>query len=115
VLAGIKPGMRVAQEEIFGPVVGILEAGDLNEALAIANDVSYGLSASVFTRDLRTAIRFVEQAEAGMVKANQWTLGAPPQAPFGGFKHSGTGMFREMGKNALDFFTQVKTVTLDGQ
>jgi aldehyde dehydrogenase (NAD+) len=89
--------------------------GDLSEALAIANNVAYGLSASVFTNDLRKAVRFVEQAEAGMLKVNQWTSGAAVQAPFGGFKHSGSGMFREMGKGAIEFYTQIKTVYLDGQ
>lgn len=107
--------MRVAQEEIFGPVISMLEAGDAAEAFAIANNVAYGLSASVFTNDLRKAIRFVEQAEAGMLKVNQWTSGAAVQAPFGGFKHSGSGMFREMGKGAIEFCTQIKTVYLDGQ
>lgn len=115
VLTDVRPDMRVAQEEIFGPVIGVLEAGDLAEAFEIANNVSYGLSAAVFTHDLRQAIRFVEQAEAGMVKVNQWTSGAAVQAPFGGFKNSGSGMFREMGKGAVEFFTQVKTVYLDGQ
>lgn len=115
VLANVRPEMRVAQEEIFGPLISVLEAGDLEEAFAIANNVNYGLSAAVVTNDLRKAIRFVEQAEAGMVKVNQWTSGAPVQAPFGGFKNSGSGMFRELGKGAVEFFTQVKTVYLDGQ
>jgi aldehyde dehydrogenase (NAD+) len=115
VLANVRPDMRIAQEEVFGPVIGVLEAGDLEEAFAIANNVSYGLSASIVTNDLRKAIRFVEQAEAGMVKVNQWTTGASIQAPFGGFKHSGSGMFREMGKGAIEFYTKIKTVYLDGQ
>jgi aldehyde dehydrogenase (NAD+) len=115
VLAQVKPDMRVAQEEIFGPVISVIEAGDAAEAFMIANNVAYGLSAAVFTNDLRRAIRFVQQAEAGMLKVNQWTSGAAVQAPFGGFKHSGSGMFREMGKGAVEFFTQIKTVYLDGQ
>lgn len=115
VLANVRPGMRIAQEEVFGPVIGVIEAGDLEEAFTIANNVSYGLSASIITNDLRKAIRFVERAEAGMVKVNQWTTGASIQAPFGGFKHSGSGMFREMGKGAIDFYTRIKTVYLDGQ
>jgi aldehyde dehydrogenase (NAD+) len=115
VLANVRPDMRIAQEEVFGPVIGVLEAGDLEEAFAIANNVSYGLSAAIVTNDLRKAIRFVEQAEAGMVKVNQWTTGASIQAPFGGFKHSGSGMFREMGKGAIEFYTKIKTVYLDGQ
>ncbi|KPV53470.1 aldehyde dehydrogenase [Kouleothrix aurantiaca] len=115
VIAKITPDMRIAQEEVFGPVVGLLEAGDLEEALAIANNTSYGLSAGIVTTDLRRAIRFAERAEAGMVKVNQGTVGASIQAPFGGFKNSGSGMFREMGKGAVEFFTKVKTVYIDGQ
>ena len=90
-------------------------SGDLEEAFAIANNVSYGLTAGIVTNDLRKAIRFAERAEAGMVKVNQGTVGASIQAPFGGFKHSGSGMFREMGKGAVEFFTKIKTVYLDGQ
>ncbi|MFN8477184.1 MAG: aldehyde dehydrogenase family protein [Kouleothrix sp.] len=115
VLAGLTPNMRIAQEEVFGPVIGLLEAGDMEEALAIANNTSYGLSAGIITTDLRRAIRFAERAEAGMVKVNQGTVGASIQAPFGGFKNSGSGMFREMGKGAVEFFTKVKTVYIDGQ
>lgn len=115
VLANVRPDMRVAQEEIFGPVIGIIPAGDLEEALAIANGVEYGLSASIMTGDVRKAMRFIERAEAGMIKINQPTIGAPVQAPFGGFKSSGSGMFREMGKGAVEFFSQIKTVWIDGQ
>jgi aldehyde dehydrogenase (NAD+) len=115
VLANVRPDMRIAQEEVFGPVVGILEAGDLEEAFAIANNTSYGLSAGIVTNDLRKAIRFAERAEAGMVKVNQGTVGASIQAPFGGFKNSGSGMFREMGKGAIEFFTKIKTIYMDGQ
>jgi 2,5-dioxopentanoate dehydrogenase len=115
VLAHVRPDMRIAQEEVFGPVVGVIEAGDLEEAFAIANNVGYGLSAGIVTTDLRKAIRFAERAEAGMVKVNQGTVGASIQAPFGGFKNSGSGMFREMGKTAVEFYTKIKTVYLDGQ
>ena len=115
VLANVRRDMRIAQEEVFGPVVGVLEAGDLEEAFAIANDISYGLTAGIVTTDLRKAIRFAEQSEVGMVKVNQGTVGASIQAPFGGFKHSGSGMFREMGKGAIEFFTKIKTIYMDGQ
>jgi len=115
VLSGVRPDMRIAQEEVFGPVVGVIEASDLEEAFAIANNTSYGLSAGIVTTDLRQAIRFAERSEAGMVKINQGTVGASIQAPFGGFKNSGSGMFREMGKGAIEFFTKIKTVYLDGQ
>jgi aldehyde dehydrogenase (NAD+) len=115
VIGNVRPDMRIAQEEVFGPVISVIEAGDLEEALAIANNVAYGLSAAIVTNDMRKAIRFVEQAEAGMIKVNQWTTGASIQAPFGGFKQSGSGMFREMGKGAVEFFTRIKTVYFDGQ
>ncbi|HWQ13234.1 MAG TPA: aldehyde dehydrogenase family protein [Roseiflexaceae bacterium] len=115
VLAGVRPEMRVAQEEIFGPVVGVIEAADLEEAFRIANGIEYGLTASIVTNDLRKALRFAERAEAGTLKVNQPTAGLSVQAPFGGFKHSGSGMFREMGKGAVDFYTRIKTVYLDGQ
>ena len=115
VLGGVRPDMRIAQEEVFGPVVGVIEAADLDEAFAIANNVAYGLSAGIVTNDLRRAIRFAERAEAGMIKVNQGTVGASIQAPFGGFKQSGSGMFREMGNGAIEFFTKVKTIYIDGQ
>ena len=115
VLANVRPDMRIAQEEVFGPVIGVLEAGDLEEAFAIANNTSFGLSAGIVTNDLRKAIRFAERAEAGMIKVNQPTAGVSIQAPFGGFKHSGSGMFREMGKGAIEFYTRIKTVYIDGQ
>ena len=82
---------------------------------SIANNTTYGLSAGIVTTDLRQAIRFAERSEAGMVKVNQGTVGASIQAPFGGFKNSGSGMFREMGKGAIEFFTKIKTVYIDGQ
>ncbi|MFO7170402.1 MAG: aldehyde dehydrogenase family protein, partial [Chloroflexota bacterium] len=115
VLGNVRPDMRVAQEEIFGPVIGVMEAGDLEEAFAIANGIEYGLTASIVTNDLRKAIRFAERTEAGTLKVNQPTAGLSVQAPFGGFKHSGSGMFREMGKGAVEFYTRIKTVYLDGQ
>lgn len=115
VLGNVKPDMRIAQEEVFGPVVGLIEAADLDEAFAIANHTTYGLTAGIVTTDLRRALRFAERAEAGMIKVNQGTVGASIQAPFGGFKNSGSGMFREMGKTAVEFYTKIKTVYIDGQ
>jgi aldehyde dehydrogenase (NAD+) len=114
VVTGVTAQMRIAQEEVFGPVIGVLQAGDMNEALALSNDVAYGLSATIVTNDLRQAIRFADQAEAGMLKVNQPTAGVSIQAPFGGFKNSGSGMFREMGKGAVEFFSQEKAIYIDG-
>jgi acyl-CoA reductase-like NAD-dependent aldehyde dehydrogenase len=115
VFANVRNDMRIAQEEVFGPVIGVIGAEDLEEAFAIANDTNYGLSTGIVTNDVRNALRFAERAEAGMVKVNQPTAGLSIQAPFGGFKDSGSGMFREMGKGATDFYTKIKTVYIDGQ
>jgi len=104
--------MRIAQEEIFGPVVAIIEAKDFDDAVRLANDTKFGLSASIVTRDLGLAMRFVREIEAGIVHVNSQTAGAEPQVPFGGFKGSSSGS-REQGKAARDFFTQIKTVYMD--
>jgi acyl-CoA reductase-like NAD-dependent aldehyde dehydrogenase len=108
----VRPDMRIAQEEIFGPVVGVIEARDFDEAVALANDSRFGLSASVVTRDLGLAMRFIREIQAGIVHVNSQTAGAEPQVPFGGFKGSSSGT-REQGKAAREFFTQIKTVYLD--
>lgn len=108
----VTPDMRLAQEEIFGPVLGLLEARDFDEAVRLANHTRFGLSASIFTRDLNLALRFMREAEVGLVHINSQTAGAEPQVPFGGFKDSRSGS-REQGKAARDFFTQIKTVYVD--
>lgn len=101
---------RLAQEEVFGPVVGIIRARDLDDALFKANGVGYGLAASVVTNDLRRALTFVDRIEAGVVKVNEPTTGLALQAPFGGFKQSSANTFKEQGPAALEFFTRTKTV-----
>jgi aldehyde dehydrogenase (NAD+) len=108
----VQPDMRIAQEEIFGPVVAVIEARDFDEAVTLANDTKFGLSASVVTRDLGLAMRFIREIQAGIVHVNSQTAGAEPQVPFGGFKGSSSGT-REQGKAAREFFTQIKTVYLD--
>jgi alpha-ketoglutaric semialdehyde dehydrogenase len=108
----VGPDMRIAQEEIFGPVVAIIEAKDFDEAIRLANHTKFGLSASIVTRDLGLALRFVKEIEAGIVHVNSQTAGAEPQVPFGGFKGSSSGS-REQGKAAREFFTQIKTVYID--
>jgi len=108
----VRPDMKIAREEIFGPVVAVMEAKTFDEAIALANDTPFGLSASVVTRDLGLAMRFIREIEAGLVHVNSQTAGAEPQVPFGGFKGSSSGS-REQGKVARDFFTQIKTVYLD--
>jgi aldehyde dehydrogenase (NAD+) len=112
IFANLRPDMRIAQEEIFGPVLGIMAASDRDEALRLANGVQFGLSASICTRDVRGALEFINAIEAGIVHVNGETAGAEPQVPFGGMKASGTYM-REQGKAAREFYTQLKTVYLD--
>lgn len=108
----IRPGMRLALEEIFGPVLGIVAADGREEAIRLANDVPFGLSASICTRDIRAAMEFAARIDAGMVHINGETAGAEPQVPFGGMKASGSYL-REQGKAAREFYTQLKTVYLD--
>jgi aldehyde dehydrogenase (NAD+) len=103
---------RLAQEEVFGPVVGIIRAHDLDDAIFKANAVGYGLAASVVTNDLHRALSFVGRIEAGVVKVNEPTTGLALQAPFGGFKQSSANTFKEQGPAAIDFYTRTKTVYL---
>jgi aldehyde dehydrogenase (NAD+) len=110
VFGGVTQQMRIAREEIFGPVLAIIEARDFADALAKANDTEYGLVASIVTRNARYAHEFVKEAQAGSVKVNRTTTGNLVNAPFGGLKLSSTSTFRESGRAALEFFTQVKTV-----
>jgi aldehyde dehydrogenase (NAD+) len=112
IFAHVSPNMRIAQEEIFGPVLAIIEARDFDEAIMLANQSEYGLSASICTRDLGRAERFIRSIQAGMVKVNQPTTGVAINAPFGGIKKSSSDTFREQGQIALDFFTRLKTVSL---
>jgi alpha-ketoglutaric semialdehyde dehydrogenase len=110
IFSDVTPLMRIAQEEIFGPVISVIEAENYKEALNIANGVEYGLSASIVTNDLKTAHRFTKDIKAGTVKVNRTTTGNLMNAPFGGIKKSSTSTFRESGRAGLDFFTQIKTV-----
>ncbi|TVR70779.1 MAG: aldehyde dehydrogenase family protein [Sphaerobacteraceae bacterium] len=108
----MKPEMRIAQEEIFGPVIGVIRVDSIEDAIKIANDVDYGLSASLATRDIGRAFEFIRQIEAGIVHVNSETAGAEPHVPFGGMKDS-SSYSREQGRAAMEFFTQTKTVYLD--
>ena len=109
VLSKVSPNDFVACEEIFGPVLGIIPAADIEDAIGIANDVQYGLSAGIFTRNLNAAMQFADRIEAGIVKVNGETAGVEPQVPFGGMKASSSGS-REQGKAAIEFFTETKTI-----
>ena len=106
------PDDALAQHELFGPVLGVLSADDLDHAIDIANRTAYGLSASLFTRDIRTALRYVHRIEAGLVRVNGDTTGVDPHAPFGGMKGSSSGS-REQGSAAREFYTETKTVQIN--
>ncbi|MFN8215958.1 MAG: aldehyde dehydrogenase family protein [Solirubrobacterales bacterium] len=108
----VDPGTPLAREEIFGPVLALVEVADLDHALEVAEAVEFGLSASIFTRDLATAMRFARSIRTGMAHVNRETAGAEPQAPFGGAKASSSHS-REQGKAAAEFFTETKTVYID--
>ncbi|WP_240374254.1 aldehyde dehydrogenase family protein [Bacillus piscicola] len=110
IFTNVTPNMRIAQEEIFGPVIAIIAAEDYEEAIQIANDVEYGLAASIVTNDIKQAKRFTKDIEAGTVKVNRTTTGNLINAPFGGLKKSSTSTFRESGRVGMEFFTQIKTV-----
>ena len=113
VIGNVTPKMRIAREEVFGPVVAIMPVENFDEALAVANGVDVGLSASIVTRDLKKAMEYTERIEAGVVKVNQISTGLALQAPFGGMKKSSTDTFKEQGASAIDFYSRVKTVYLD--
>ena len=112
IFADVRPDSQLAREEIFGPVLAVLRARDLDEAIRLANDCRYGLSASIFTQDLNAVQEFCARIEAGVVKVNSETAGLEPQVPFGGMKESSSHS-REQGRAALDFFTSIKTVYID--
>ena len=113
VLTDVTPSMRIAKEEVFGPVVVIIAVENFDEALAVANGVDVGLSASIVTRDIKKAMLYTEKIEAGVVKVNQISTGLALQAPFGGVKKSSTDSFKEQGAGAIDFYSKIKTVYLD--
>jgi len=113
VLGQVKPGMRIACEEVFGPVIGIIPVENFDEALSVANGVDVGLSASIVTRDFKKAMTYAERIEAGVVKVNQISTGLALQAPFGGVKKSSTDSFKEQGAGAIEFYSKLKTVYLD--
>ncbi len=112
VFAGVTPEMTIWREEIFGPVLAVTAYDDFDEVIALANDTPYGLSATLVTKDLARAMRYVKRVEAGVVHVNSPTVGASCHVPFGGYKASSSGS-REQGQEALAFFTQLKTVYLD--
>jgi len=109
---GVSPSMRIFKEEIFGPVLSVATASSLDEALKFANSVEYGLTTSIFTSDITSVMKFVEEVETGMVHVNEPTVGGEAQLPFGGTKSTGVGE-REMAEEGLNFFTEIKTVFIN--
>jgi 2,5-dioxopentanoate dehydrogenase len=110
VFDNVDVNMRIAQEEIFGPVISIIRASNLNDAIEKANAIEFGLSAGVVTNDLKRAFEFANRIDAGVVKVNEPTTGLALQAPFGGFKHSSANTFKEQGQAAIEFYTRTKTI-----
>lgn len=104
--------MRIAREEIFGPVVSVIRVRGIEAAIEAANDVDYGLSSSVYTNDVGRIFRFIDKIETGITHVNSPTMGGEAQLPFGGMKATGVGS-REMNEEAFDFFTEIKTVYVD--
>jgi alpha-ketoglutaric semialdehyde dehydrogenase len=105
-------GMRISKEEIFGPVLTVMKFKDLDAAIDQANDVEYGLSSSIYTRNINKAFRAVDRLEAGLAYINAPTIGAEVQVPFGGIKSTGNG-HREAGPTAIEEFTEIKTVIVE--
>ena len=110
VFTDVTQDMRIAREEIFGPVLAIIEVQDYEDAITKANDSEYGLSAAIATQNATYAHRFAHDIQAGTVKINRTTTGNLINAPFGGLKRSSTSTFRESGRVGLEFYTQTKTV-----
>ncbi len=112
IFADCDPKMRISQEEIFGPVVSVIPVENLEHAIEVANGVNYGLSASIYTRDLQKAFVAMRAIETGIVYVNAPTIGAETHLPFGGLKHTGNG-HREASVAALDFYSEWKTIYVD--
>ncbi|HTL83541.1 MAG TPA: aldehyde dehydrogenase family protein [Acidimicrobiia bacterium] len=112
ILTGVRPQHRIAQEEVFGPVLSAIAVDGFDEALDVVNDSAYGLSAAIYTRDVNQAIRATQRIDTGIVYVNAPTIGAEIQLPFGGTKHTGNG-YREAGRRGLEQFSETKTVYID--
>jgi aldehyde dehydrogenase (NAD+) len=112
VVVGVKPDHNIAREEVFGPVLSVLEVEHLDEAIDVVNSVQYGLSAAVYTTDINEALHAVARIDTGIVYVNAPTIGAEIPLPFGGTKRTGNG-FREAGARGIEQFSQIKTVYID--
>jgi aldehyde dehydrogenase (NAD+) len=105
VFSDVTPLMRIAREEVFGPVLALMPVDGFAQAVEVANAVEFGLSSAIFTRSLDRALAFVEQSEVGLTHVNLHTAHKEPQLPFGGVKHSGCGL-PEAGHSGIEFFTR---------
>ena len=112
IFGDVDPQMRIAQEEIFGPTTAVIKVSDVDEAIRVSNGIKYGLSSSIFTRDVNKAFRAMRDLKAGITYINAGTIGAEVHLPFGGVKDTGNG-HREAGQAALDFFTEWKSIYVD--
>jgi aldehyde dehydrogenase (NAD+) len=112
VFGDVDPQMRIAQEEIFGPTTALIRVRDFDEAIGVSNGIKYGLSSSIFTRDVNKAFRAMRDLQAGITYINAGTIGAEVHLPFGGTKDTGNG-HREAGQAALDVFTEWKSIYVD--
>jgi acyl-CoA reductase-like NAD-dependent aldehyde dehydrogenase len=112
IFGDVDPEMRIAQEEIFGPTAAVIKVRDMDEAISVSNGIKYGLSSSIFTRNVNKAFRAMRDLKAGITYINAGTIGAEVHLPFGGVKDTGNG-HREAGQAALDFFTEWKSIYVD--
>jgi aldehyde dehydrogenase (NAD+) len=112
IFAGVKPKSRLEQEEIFGPVLSVIRVGSFEDAVRVNNDVRYGLSSSIYTRDVNRAFRALELLDNGITYVNAPTIGAEAHLPFGGVKATGNG-HREGGWEVYDFYSETKVCYVD--
>jgi aldehyde dehydrogenase (NAD+) len=114
VFSDARPGMRIVDEEVFGPLIAVQRAASLDEAVELANTTEFGLSAAIVTQDLAVAQMFTRRSRTGLVKINQPTTGMAMNAPFGGYKASSTATFKEQaGASMIEFYLNEKTVYLN--
>jgi aldehyde dehydrogenase (NAD+) len=112
ILTGVRPDHRIAREEVFGPVLSVIDVDGLDEAIDVVNDSVYGLSAAIYTRDINAALQATQRIDTGIVYVNAPTIGAEIQLPFGGTKQTGNG-YREAGRRGLEQFSETKTIYID--
>jgi aldehyde dehydrogenase (NAD+) len=112
ILTGVARAHRIAREEVFGPVLSVIDVDGFDEAIDVVNESAYGLSAAIYTRDINLAMRATQRIDTGIVYVNAPTIGAEIQLPFGGTKHTGNG-YREAGRRGIEQFSETKTVYID--